>query len=255
MISAFGVEHGISKSLVNGVFKPATALSRAERQAMGGYKKAKGMSEAHSAFKVESAERHKALEGMPAEQVDHSYLHTPIGTKAVGATYKLGGKKNGRTVVGVVGTDRKAMSDVLSHERQHAAPKRSEYRLHGQIVKDPVKTMREEARADATSDVGHYKKKRRAAMTGKPVSVYQASAITGKPSHLQRAYPHITNVEAKHGIKAYKETQNKIARSRGEMKPEMSRKKKAAIGGVTLAGVTGSGALAHQVKQKKAQRG
>src|SRR4051794_16471772 len=135
MISAFGVDHGgISKSLVNGVFKPASALSHAERGAVGGYKQAKGVSAAHQQYKLESAARHHHLGSKPAETMTHGALMAP-GVRAKGVTYRLGSAKGGRSVVDVQGSSRKAMEQVMSHERQHAAPRRSEYRLHGQIIK------------------------------------------------------------------------------------------------------------------------
>lgn len=252
--SAFGVEHSISKSLVNGVFKPVSQLSHAERAAVGGYKAAKGVSQPHQEFKAESALRHSTLKDMPAESKEHSYLHTPPGMKARGATYRLGSKKQGRSVVAVVGNDHKAMENVMSHERQHALPRRSEYRVHGQILKDPTKTMREEARADVLSAGGHYKKQKKAARRGETVSVYGAGAITGKTKHIKAAYPHMSDAEAKQGIKAYRETQNKIARAKGMKEAPWSRKKKAAViggGGVTIGGMTAAGGLEHHVRTKK----
>jgi hypothetical protein len=169
----------------------------------------------------------------------------------------LGSKKGGRSYALAVGHDKESVAGVMSHERLHAAPKRSEYRLHGQIIKDPVKTMREEARADVGSQAGHYSHKAKEMRRGGQVSVYQASGITGNPKHLQSIYPHISAKEGKKGIKAYRETQNKILRAKGgKPKRVMSDKQKGAAGlTIGLGGLTGAGALQHRAYKREMKNG
>lgn len=259
MISAFGVDHGyVSKSLVGGAFKPISQLSHAERAGVGGYKKARGVSEAHQEFKQGAKARRDLLKDTaPGEHGEVSVLHTPPGMKAVGATYRLGSKKGGRSYAMAVGHDKKSVEGVMSHERLHAAPKRSEYRLHGQIIKDPVKTMREEARADVGSKAGHYTHRRKAARQGEGVSVYQASALSNSPKHLQRVYPHMSSAEGKQGIKAYKQTQDKILRAKGGKPKRGLSDKQIGVGGTVLGigGITGAGALEHHLTERDKKNG
>lgn len=257
MISAFGVDHGISKSLVGGVFKPASALSRSERKAVGGYKKLRGVSQEHAEYKAESATRHRMLGGKPSEDVKFGAKHAPLGADAQGVTYRLGSAKQGRSVVSVRAKNKETGKMVLGHERLHAAPKRSEYRLHGQIIKDPVKTMREEARADVLSSGGHYNKQAKQYRRRKPVSVYAGSAITGQPKHLQRAYPHISDKQAKEGIKAYRKTQDQIVRAKGIKTPKerkgfraMPHDQQIAAGALGIGGITAAGGLTHHYTKK-----
>jgi hypothetical protein len=244
VISAFGVDHGwISKSLVGGVFKPAHALSTAERKAVGGYKKAKGVTSAHREFKAESAERHKVLADHPP--IKNVGSHTlPFGSEGQGATFRLGSKKGGRSVIRAAARNKSSYQQIVSHEQQHAKPRRSEYRLHGQILKDPEKLMREEARADLHSHYGHYKDTWKKTMQGKPTTVYQQSAITGDMSHVKQSYPHLTTTQARRGVKAYKQVQNKIEPRR------MSTKTKVALGAGGTAGATVVGGAAyHELKK------
>lgn len=262
MISAFGVDHGISKSLVNGQWVKATKLSGKQRKNVGGYKKAQGMTRAHKEYKTQMNQARTQLKSAPSEKVHGK--GTIFGQRAPGtggATVQLGSAKGGRTHIEVnapKGTSKGKKKAIMAHERAHAAPKRSEYRVHGQIMKDPTKLMREEARADmARGAPGHYTKqaKNRKTFLGVPygtkkqkfVSGYAGSAMSGNPNNIRRAYPHMSNKEATKNIKAYKDTQDKIARGQGSKtyKPpltEAQQRKRIAIGAGAAAGTAGAGA-------------
>lgn len=259
MISAFGVEHGvIAKSLVNGVFKPASALSRAERGAVGGYKKAKGVSEEHRTFLQGAHERRKivgenaAYKDVPVKPLD-ALLHGDRGF-----TIRTGSAKGGQSHVFGHASDTKSQKALQQHEGAHAAPKRSEYRMHHQIMGNPKKLMREEARADMASDYGSYRQVRmRHVASGKKktVSVYGAAAKTGQLSQVSRAYPHLKKPELKEGVKAYRQTQDKIARAKGKkLLPTTTDKNKQNIVRGTILGVSAAAAghqLHHEFKPKK----
>lgn len=247
------MDHGISKSLVGGAFKPASALTRSERRLVGGYKQARGVSPEHQKFKQESALRHRELKDRPAETTRVNPFMSP-SEPFKGVTYRLGSAKRGRSVVQAEANSPKTLKTVLTHERAHASPKRSEYRLHGQILGSPAKTMREEARADMANKAGHYKHvKRKIATTGRAQgSVYQVSAATGDPSHIRRAYPHMSMGQAKKATKDYRKVQDKIAGGRGEKPPELlsRRQKQVAAGVTTVTGLTAAGGLAHHYYRK-----
>lgn len=182
MESAFGIEHGFSKSLVNGSWKKASELSSKERKAVGGYRKLRGVTESDKTFRDVNApatkEMHRQLDNShkggvfaPSEIKTHhlksgktkSYgwgaysLGNPLsGTSMAGTTSRIGGKRGAAKVI-YSNTQSAGGSmhpeSTLKHELAHAAPKRSSYRLH-QLHQDPKKLMREEARADAA--IGHY---------------------------------------------------------------------------------------------------
>lgn len=158
MISAFGVEHGeISKSFVNGKWIKATELSakQADKVRVGGqYKKVRGVSAKDTAYRemindpgVKNWTRFAT--GVKRDK------DLPPGTGS-GATVRLGSKSQGRSYVTGSGSTKKITRKIAAHENQHAKVKRSGYRLHSQIMGNPKKLMREEARADWNS-FGSYK--------------------------------------------------------------------------------------------------
>lgn len=170
MISAFGVEHGqVSKSLVGGVFKPASALTRAERGAVGGYKKARGVSAGDRAFQAEQAKVKEYHAGMkPARSFssksgtthvyEHGIMSRALPKGSSGVMVREGGKRGTSHVhyqTSSFDTSTSAKS-VLSHEMAHARPARTAYRMN-QIHGSPKKVLREEGRADFESR-GHFKK-------------------------------------------------------------------------------------------------
>jgi len=156
MRSAFGVEHGISKSFVNGKFVRAVDLSakQARKVAVGGqYKAARGVSEGDKRF-LATTRMHREVVGTP--RFPEGVRHNPMmrGHQGSGGTIRLGSAKQGRSYVSGQAS-KKSIPYVTAHEAQHANVKRSSYRLHAQIMRDPEKLMREEARADYNS-FGHY---------------------------------------------------------------------------------------------------
>src|SRR5262245_901256 len=159
MRSAFGVEHGISKSFVNGKFVRAVDLSakQARKVATGGqYKAARGVSEEHRRF-LDVHQRNTKLTQNPVAWP--TGIRTNPGLKhhsGAGGTIRVGSAKGGRSYVSGQASP-KETPFITAHEAEHANVKRSSYRLHGQIMKDPKKLMREEARADYHS-YGHYSK-------------------------------------------------------------------------------------------------
>jgi hypothetical protein len=251
MRSAFGVEHGyISKSLVNGKWVKAAELGAKGRRSMGGYKQAKGVTEAHKTF-LEGAKERRGFTNPKSPMAQ--WRNTPVhpgqaalhGDRAV--TVRLGGAKGGQSHIFGHASDKESQKRLMGHEASHANVKRSEYRLHGQIFGDHKKLMREEARADMDSDFGHYRK----IQAGQKVSVYGLSAKTGDMSHVKRSYPHLSDKQAREGVEGYKKVQDKIARSRGEKLPPegTSTGTKIAAGVLGTSAVGAGGALWHSRKK------
>lgn len=127
-----------------------------------------------------------------------------------------GGRKGHRTIV----EPKRADKTTRRHETAHITPKRSGYRLH-QILKDPKKAMREEARADmASRHVGDYYKKKgtfsRQSTSGYTSSarrnssrlVIQSRVAGSGKGHLFEKGP----------VSEYRKTQDKIAAARGYTK-------------------------------------
>lgn len=171
MISAFGVEHGVSKSLVGGVFKPASKLTRVERGAVGGYKKARGVSKPDQEFKqVQAQTRAYHATAKPDRSFksksgtthvyEHNMFSRAIPKGAAGLHIRVGGKKGTSHVhyrtTPEIG-DTSSPKSTLKHEMSHAKPARSSYRMH-QIIANPKKLMAEEGRADFEAS-GHFKRK------------------------------------------------------------------------------------------------
>ena len=141
----------IHKSLSGGVFKPITEMTGAERAAVGGYKAMRGATPEHKKFKRERKKQIKAL----MEHVDRhgEGIKNRLGNQA--GTYRIGGKSSGRSVIIGATPGKKDRKLLMAHEAAHANPRRSAYRLHHQIMGDPKKLFREEARADYISG-GHF---------------------------------------------------------------------------------------------------
>ena len=155
MYSAFGVEHTIEKSFVNGKFVRAVDLSAkkaAKVRAGGQWSKARGTTKKDTAFKnLMTNEVKPQLAQMKGVSVN-SGLPKNIGA---GGTVRIGSKSQGRSYVAGEAGSKKAAQSIKLHEAQHANPNRSSYRLHSQIMGSPKKLFREEARADWASQ-GHY---------------------------------------------------------------------------------------------------
>lgn len=156
MESAFGIEHGypFSKSLSGKNFKPITQMTGGQKKKiLGSYKKLKGVSRSDKKFQQVHNKAKTDLKdyvGYSGEGIKRSPEEMPFG-----GTYRTGGKKTGKsTVIGNAPT-KSLQGYVQTHEGAHATPKRSAYRLHGQIARNPEKLMREEARADYKAG-GHY---------------------------------------------------------------------------------------------------
>lgn len=160
MISAFGVEHTVSKSyLGGGVFKPAKALDLVERTQVvghGKYAAAHGMTSADRAWKDTRKAQVEAVHSI----LSHGTKENPSMIPGSAGTYRVGGKSSGQSyVVSNLPKEipKKLRRQTMGHEAMHALPKRSSYRLHNQIMSDPKKLFREEGRADYLSG-GHYSK-------------------------------------------------------------------------------------------------
>lgn len=156
MESAFGVEHGFSKSYVDGVWRPASKLTQSARKAVkqgGHYKKAKGPDPKEKAWQKEYEGSAKAFK----EAVDRGAKGVDVGLgQGDAATVRYGGKKGSYRIARSADPSPSGRKRTNRHEMAHAKPKRSAYRLHRQIQGNPRKTMREEARADMAG-AGYYK--------------------------------------------------------------------------------------------------
>lgn len=148
----------LNKSLVNGEFKAASALTRGERSMMGGYKQARGVTPEHQAFKQKY--KTDVLGAVKANQeagngLKNGKLRINPFAQAAG-TIRTGSKSSGQGHIFGAAPNEHAGKYLLSHEAQHADVKRSAYRLHHQIQGSPEKMFREEGRADYRAG-GHYK--------------------------------------------------------------------------------------------------
>lgn len=146
----------VKKSFVNGKFVSAIELSAKEASKVrsgGQWKKARGVTEKDSAFRdlMTSPEVKQSLKDMNGVK-RNKYLPKDTGS---GGTIRAGSKSHGRSYVAGEAGSKKEVAQIAHHEAQHANPKRSSYRLHSQIMGDPKKLFREEARADWAS-AGHY---------------------------------------------------------------------------------------------------
>lgn len=91
---------------------------------------------------------------------------TPLAPGKAGETFRTGSAKDGKSYVRIQPGLTKEMKQAAHvHEGHHAGPKRSTYRLHRQIMEDPFKLAREEARADFHGS-GHYSKTPKAIRSG-----------------------------------------------------------------------------------------
>jgi hypothetical protein len=155
MISAFGVDHGgISKSFVNGKWVKAAEATPKQLShiARGGqYKAAHGLQPRDQAWKDKRAEQHKIMSGA----LSHGVKNNPDVTPGSAGTYRVGGQSYIISNLPKEAVPKKLRRSVMGHEAVHAGPKRSSYRLHNQILGNPKKMMREEARADYISG-GHF---------------------------------------------------------------------------------------------------
>lgn len=153
MISAFGVDHGgvVAKSyLGGGKWKVASKLTTAERSQITSTRPnlwSRGVSASDKQFVEGQKSLHNVIGGSHKQvQVGRAGA---LDTSAA-VTIRVGGKKTGKSFV-FGQTAPQHRKKILTHEAQHAKVKRSSYRLHGQIGRDPQKLLREEARADIQS--------------------------------------------------------------------------------------------------------
>ena len=247
MTSAFGVDHGISKSLVGGVFKPASKLKAKEIKAVrrgGAYKKAKGPTKADTEFKQNSTRAtqmfrqnkevfrepgYKGIEAPTYKEKKVRGQRNPVSTYKTsvfddktlpagvgGFTVRTGSKSHGTSHVvyrgmSSIGSSRKPKT-TLKHEMAHARPKRSAYRME-QIGRNPAKQMREEARADFEAS-GHYKK-----VNPKKASGYEQLAQLRAAGKKQKKKPLIGRFLAKPAKNQQKYATKEMARrSQGQYK-------------------------------------
>lgn len=154
-------KYGIGKSYVPGKgFVSATAPgSKAMLRGIkpGRYKDQRGVSEEDFQYRIGRARR-KVLVGEATKKTKTMRTDAPTRTRwgfgrtgrdVAGFTVRSGSKSQGRnTVVLSHKLKRAEVDSTYNHELAHAAPKRSEYRVHHQIASDPQKMIREEARAD-----------------------------------------------------------------------------------------------------------
>lgn len=147
----------VSKSYLGaGKWKAATRLTPGQAlKVPGAHLKAHGPTRADSRFKRQMAVATKDVSAKPqGVRVDPIMGHNNAGT------VRTGSAKSGKSYV-VGSASSKRTADLLTnHEAQHANIKRSSYRLHAQIAKDPDKLMREEARADYMGSGKHYSQKK-----------------------------------------------------------------------------------------------
>lgn len=157
MISYWGIEHGeVTKSYVPGKgWIPATKLTPKQRAKVpGGHEEAKGVSYKDLTWRA-NHNQHK--QNIAANQHMVGIKQSAWGPSRAG-TYRVGGKKTGRSTVMGSANNGKDLKYLLRHEDQHAKVQRSSYRLHRQIAGSPKKTMREEARADQFSGAAPWRK-------------------------------------------------------------------------------------------------
>jgi hypothetical protein len=237
--SAFGVEHGgIAKAyLGGGKFKSVTKLKPHQRAMYkedriytkqgknSPYRESRGLAPEHVGFE-------RAMHSMRAEDKAITSpgrfgRKTPpaSGTMKVngrqvnwgfnrakgeyGATALHGGKSSGSAEVTLSSRHLKSAKQAdstFAHELAHAAPKRSSYRLHGQINASPKKSMREEARADMAGGT-YYRNP-----PSKDDSGYVAAA-RAKPGWKADVKAEAVGGSRK-GMKQYRKIQDKIAGSK-----------------------------------------
>lgn len=143
----------VKKSFSGGVFKPISEMSNMERLGIGGsYRRAKGVNPGDA--KWLSDRKNIQLPALHAHIAEHGagIKKNPLGGAA--GTYRIGGKSSGHSIVAGEGP-KKQLPYLRAHEGAHADVKRSSYRLHRQIMSNPKKLMREEARADYVAG-GHF---------------------------------------------------------------------------------------------------
>jgi hypothetical protein len=198
MRSAFGVEHTVSKSLSGGTFKPISQMTQAERKAIGGYRKAKGVSEDDKKYRTAMGQIKDLHSGKPVGGVTNTGKHLRTEKHRGGGNvevYRHGkksrlvppgaegfhvstGGKRGTSYVHLGGGSGKR---VETHELAHANPKRSSYRMF-QITSNPRKLMREEARADYKAQ-GHFTTRGEKEGSGYAQSAhYRSNELAGKKS-------------------------------------------------------------------------
>jgi hypothetical protein len=227
MKSAFGVEHGISKSYVNGKWVKAVSLSPKQAgkvKAGGQYKKATGPKKSDTEFKTNQTTVLQAARGLKPGETESGGLFTRVkhsgfdrrknakidiqdttpsfaplggsGAKLEASALKVGPKRGGVNLMTTHGKDA-ASAQTLKHEKAHLAPDRSGYRMH-QIARSPKKLMREEGRADAVADKQLNRpspfKQRIDRVTADPDRSGYAQAAAGR--HLSRSAEHVGGTRA-----------------------------------------------------------
>ncbi len=142
----------INKSFVPGKgWIAATKLTAREASKVpGAHSAAKGVSKPDLKFKTRR-------EGLEVKLHEHGGGFVQNKEHAGAAsTIRYGGKKTGFSFIQGHAPDARSRDRLMAHEGQHAAVNRTSYRLHGQIMSDPKKMFREEARADIQGSGRHY---------------------------------------------------------------------------------------------------
>lgn len=151
---------------------------------------------------------------MSGASIQRPRLALGIGLKASGTKgfmVRTGSAKGGTSHV-ILPKD--APQHIVNHEMTHAAPKRSSYRMH-QIVTDPKKLMREEARAEMGSNrrAGYYR-------TYDKTNIAYTQAAQSEP-YRQMAHETYASqpgakgkIFEKENVQAFKDVQDKIGSAR-----------------------------------------
>ena len=219
------VKYEVKKSYLGGGRWASATQAGAKRlkNAKGAHKQAKGLSLDARAAKMRLVAN--------KEISDINNLVTPGKTKYTvtdqlppgkeGLTVLHGGRRSKtRSVLINSGNNPAERARIKTHETAHAAPKRSSYRLD-QIMQNPSKLGREEARADmaqgsyynrSIDQIANQMKREGGSGSGYMVSAFNVSSRNpnNKPRGIMRKRPFSPNEVDR----AYMDTQDKIARAR-----------------------------------------
>lgn len=170
---------------------------------------------------------------------------------------RTGGRRGGRVMV----VPKDATNHTINHEIAHLTPKRSSFRMY-EILQDPAKTMREEARADMLGSAkGYYKSK------GSPESGYiEAARNEDLSRRIQASHYRVQDFRSgdmysDESMNGFRGVQDKMAASgykfRGNQyvdeKGQRRRQQLEAAGIIGLVSGAGGGAYAFKRHQKKSK--
>lgn len=244
MRSYWGVEHGdaVSKSYIPGKgWVPAVKAGKdALRGAKGGHQKAKGVSWEDRLFQTNQKNTKTMLSelGKPKKitsgGVKMNHYRSNDMPPGLGAFAVMTGK-NKRHMVSPPGSPKW----INTHEKAHLSPKkRTSYRLN-QIVSNPRKAMREEARADVaggqlyrkpmTNPLGNsgYRQAARSSTGARELNSQHrqirqmtAASLSGSDRKLFSAMPKRDAMFAKRPVADYRKTQDKITGASGSARTQ-----------------------------------